>query len=109
LSKKYNQGDVIFNYGEESDKMFYILSGSVRIARDNEIINVLKKGKYFGEISLLINTKRTATAIAAEEDTQLVSISQDNFGIILREEGKITFSILKEMAVRLNNKTNDYI
>ncbi len=105
----YGKDDVIFNYDEESDKMFYILSGSVHITRNNEIINVMKQGEYFGEISLLINTKRTASAVAAEEHTQLVCISQDNFGIILREEWKITFSILKEMAERLKSRTDDYM
>ncbi|MEQ8223692.1 MAG: YhjD/YihY/BrkB family envelope integrity protein [Candidatus Eremiobacterota bacterium] len=105
----YNRDDVIFDYDEEADKMFYILTGSVHITRNNEIINVMKKGEYFGEISLLINTKRTATAVAAEENTQIVCISQDNFGIILKEEGKITFSILKEMAERLKNRTDDYV
>jgi len=105
----YDKGDIIFNYDEEADRMFYIISGSVNITRNNEVINVMKEGEYFGEISLLINTKRTAAAIAAEKDTQVVSISQDNFGIILREEGRITFSILKEMAERLKNRTDDYV
>ncbi|MBA4349535.1 MAG: hypothetical protein C0415_06065 [Thermodesulfovibrio sp.] len=99
--KTYNTGDVIFKEGEEGDSMFHILSGSVDIIKNEQIIRVMKNGEYFGEMSMLMNTSRTATVIVRDPDTQLVVISQDNFETILREEPQIVLSLLKEMGERL--------
>ena len=106
--KRYNTGEIVFAEGEKGNNMFYIISGSINISKNEQIIRVMKKGEYFGEMSMLVNTLRTATAIAAEPDTQLVSISHDNFDVILRENPKIVLSILKEMTSRLK-MTNENI
>lgn len=106
--KTYNSGDAVFKEGEKGDIMFYVLSGSVAISRHGQILRVMKEGEYFGEMSMLLNAPRTADAVAAENDTSLVVISQDNFETILREEPKIVISILKEMALRLKT-TNEYL
>jgi len=101
----YQEGEVIFREGEMGSNMFYILNGAVHVTRKGQTISIIKKGGYFGEMSMLLNTPRTATVIANEPDTQLVSISQDNFDVILSENPNIVLSILKEMTARL--KTTD--
>jgi membrane protein len=99
--KTYNAGDVVFKEGEAGDCMFYILSGSVNIIKNEQVIRVMKQGEYFGEMSMLLNSPRTAAVIVREPDTQLVVISHDNFETILREEPQIALSLLKEMGERL--------
>lgn len=99
--RRYNNGDVIFQEGEQGGSMFYIIAGSVNICKKDQVIRAMKKDEYFGEMSMLVDTPRTATAIAAEPDTQLVTISHDNFDAILKENPKIVLSILKEMTMRL--------
>jgi len=96
-----HQGDTVFQEGEKGNSMFYVLSGSVNILKKGQIIRVMKKGDYFGEMSMLIDTARTATAVVTEADTQLVCISHDNFDVIVRENPQIVFSILKEITMRL--------
>jgi membrane protein len=99
--KTYNAGDAVFKEGEAGDCMFYILSGSVNIIKNEQVIRVMKQGEYFGEMSMLLNSPRTAAVIVREPDTQLVVISHDNFETILREEPQIALSLLKEMGERL--------
>ncbi|OPY75855.1 MAG: Cyclic nucleotide-gated potassium channel [Syntrophorhabdus sp. PtaU1.Bin058] len=99
--RRYNAGDIIFREGEPGGSMFYVIAGSVNICKKDQIIRTMKKDEYFGEMAMLVNTPRTAAAIAAEPDTQLVSISHDNFDAILKENPKIVLSILKEMTMRL--------
>lgn len=106
--RRYHQGDTVFQEGEKGDVMFYVLSGSVNILKKGQFLRVMKKGEYFGEMAMLIDTERTATAIAAEDDTQLVRISRDNFDVILIENPKVVFEILKEMTMRLKI-TDDYL
>jgi CRP-like cAMP-binding protein len=99
--RRYNTGDTIFQEGEQGGGMFYVIAGSVNICKKDQVIRTMKKDEYFGEMAMLVDTPRTATAIAAEPDTQLVSISHDNFDAILKENPKIVLSILKEMTMRL--------
>jgi len=99
--RRYDSGDIIFREGEPGGSMFYVIAGTVNICKKDQIIRIMKKDEYFGEMAMLVNTPRTATAIAAEPDTQLVNISHDNFDAILKENPKIVLSILKEMTMRL--------
>lgn len=108
FSRYCHQGDMVFQEGEKGNMMFYVLAGSVNILKKGQIIRVMKKGDYFGEMSMLIDTTRTATAVVEEPDTQLIGISRDNFDVILRENPQIVFTILKEMTVRLK-MTGEYL
>ncbi|HOE18234.1 MAG TPA: YhjD/YihY/BrkB family envelope integrity protein [Syntrophorhabdaceae bacterium] len=99
--RRYDNGDVIFQEGAQGNSMFYIIAGSVSICKKDQVIRTMKEGEYFGEMSMLVDTQRTATAIAAEPGTQLVTISHNNFDAILKENPKIVLSILKEMTMRL--------
>jgi len=98
---KYDQGDTVFSEGEKGDDMFCVVSGSVHICRNRQVIRTIEKGEYAGEMSMLLNSPRTATIIAAESDTELIRISQGNFDVILSENPKIVLAILKEIALRL--------
>ncbi len=97
----YATGHVLFWEGDQGRIMYYVLRGSVAIERSGQVISIMEEGDYFGEMSMLLDTPRTASAVVAEADTQLVRISQDNFEVILRENPDIVLSILKEMTMRL--------
>jgi membrane protein len=104
--RTYGINEVIFREDEEGQEMYYILSGAVSLSRRGQHIRTLATGGYFGEISMLLQTPRSATAVAARNDTQLVVISRENFGIILKENPKIVMNLLKEMADRVKT-TNE--
>ena len=101
-------GDIIFNEGDGGGIMFYVIEGSVDINSKGKHICTMAAGEYFGEMSMLLGTNRTAAATASQE-TKLVPISQDNFNIILRENAPIVFSLLKEMADRLKDTDESLI
>lgn len=108
FGRTYNEGETVFREGDKGSDMFFILSGSVNINKKGQTLKILREGEYFGEMSLLLNAPRTATATVVKSDTHLVVISQDNFEIILKEEPKIALSLLKEMALRLK-MTDEYL
>jgi YihY family inner membrane protein len=112
LMKKFMQhfgtGDVLFAEGDAGTSMYFVISGAVEISRHGQFIRVMKQGDYFGEMSMLLNSPRTATATIADPQTELIRISQANFDTILRENPTIVFSILKEMTLRLK-VTNEAI
>jgi uncharacterized protein (TIGR02266 family) len=69
----YQDGQTIFEGGASGNWIYIILSGSVEISRIGEgkkfILETLKEGEVFGELSFLGNIKRTATARAIGETT----------------------------------------
>ncbi|MCX8021724.1 MAG: YihY family inner membrane protein [Syntrophorhabdaceae bacterium] len=97
----YDEGYTLFKEGEMGDMMYYIKKGSVVVSRHGKVVNVLKAGEYFGEMSMLTGAVRVATARVGEPNTELIPITKENFEQILSENPKMLMRIFKEMASRL--------
>eukprot|EP00466_Bigelowiella_natans_P015817 jgi/Bigna1/67758/fgenesh1_pg.4_\ len=70
---------VIFAEGEPGDRFYIISRGQVSVRRDGKEIARLGTGRYFGEVSLVIEgCDRTATCIATKKST-LMSMDKENF------------------------------
>jgi len=86
--------------------MFYVLSGRIYLEKlDCQVKKVLSElgpGQYFGEMALLIDITRTATAIAVE-DSHVAVISADTLRDILRQSQGIALHMLQEFSRRLRN------
>jgi CRP-like cAMP-binding protein len=67
----YEAGEVIFAVGSHGDEMYVIHSGRVELSRminnEKKILAILRKDGFFGEMALLSDTERTATAISLEK------------------------------------------
>jgi hypothetical protein len=62
--RQFSAGETIIVEGDKAEKIFFIASGSVNVAIEQGII--LQSGNFFGEISLIEGTPRTATVIGNE-------------------------------------------
>ena len=86
--KTFHPGEVVISQGEIGDKFFMIFSGSVEVTRRNqhgaEALGKLVAGDYFGEEALLMHQRRNAT-VTAEEETDLLIITQADFNQLLRQ------------------------
>ena len=71
-------GQVVFRQGGTGDRVYVIRHGQVTISRDDREIANLTDGDLFGEIALLRDVPRTATATASIETT-LLCLGQDAF------------------------------
>ncbi len=76
---QYRSGEKIIRAGTRESKMYIILEGSVVITltdgNESIILTELRKGDFFGEISLFINTPRSAT-VTAVTDCRLAYIDR---------------------------------
>src|SRR2546430_725119 len=71
-------GETIFRQGDDGDRFYIVNSGEIEIEIDGRGANVLGPGDHFGEIALLRDIPRTATARARKE-TQLFALDRDAF------------------------------
>ena len=80
--------------------MYVIADGSVRIYDGAKTLATLPQGAFFGELSILDDETRSASA-AAEMDCLLLVIRQDSFRRILSKQFDVTDNLLKILARRI--------
>lgn len=99
---RFEAGEEVFGTGEPGDQMYFVLSGSVSLRRGGRPITTVGQGQYFGVVSFLLETKRTADAVV-EEDAELAVISRRTIPHILHESPEFMVAVLKEIAGRLRD------
>ena len=106
VSKRHllKEGDMILHEGSSPDQLFIIIFGSVQITikvreRDEELA-VLGPGNCFGEMGLLNDGPRSATAVA-NEDSLVFSITE---GILRNADPLLCIKLFKNLAVELSSK-----
>ncbi len=114
--KRAQKDDVIFKEGATGDAFYFIVSGSIRISTmvpgvGEEALTILREGEYFGEMALIDDAPRSASAIA-NENTILLLIEKDNFRKLLAQETGIAYKLLwvftKTLSARLR-KTDEQL
>jgi len=109
--KEYSAKAVIFKEKSKADKFYIILDGAVEVWQDydkdyRDLLAVHKKGKLFGEMSLIDDLPRSATLVA-KKAIKLLYINRDDFHRIITENSSIALSIMRSVSlmVRMSNKT----
>lgn len=110
----YRQGTVIFKQGEYARCMYVIYSGSVGIysnygTKKQLLLTMLHPGSYFGEMGMVSDDLRSATAIAETEDTCVEIIRPEDIEQMLEESPEKVDAILKHISYRLRVLTGDYL
>jgi CRP-like cAMP-binding protein len=89
---KFNAGDKVVREGDTGDEMFVIMTGSVRVVTGPEMTPVelaqLKRGAFFGEVSVLTGRPRTATVVAIDE-VELIAFGKMVLEPILRKYPRV--------------------
>ena len=112
--KTFSKDDVIFKEGAYDHCMYEIQRGSVNIYVDfgtenEKLLTTLETGRFFGEIGVTEVRPRTATAIAAEDNTSLSEITGDNFSKYFQNEPQKLLAIMQHMSDRLRALTQEYL
>ncbi|MEI0798742.1 Crp/Fnr family transcriptional regulator [Brachyspira intermedia] len=103
-TKKYNTDDVIFLEYEKGDKFYLVQSGSVKITKVikdvEKLLDIVYAGEFFGEMAILEDTTRSASAIA-NEPTVLLELRKENFQNILANNTIMALKLSKTFAKRI--------
>ena len=105
----FKKGEIIFFEGEPGAGMYVIENGKIGIYKnfdDNskEELAVLQSGEFFGEMALLDESARSATAVALDNTSVLGLFRHDLFNLINRKPklgNKILLKLAQMLAERL--------
>lgn len=62
---KLASGGTVYRVGDTANRVYVVLSGKIRITKNNKTLTVLGPGELFGEVGPFLNVARTVTAVSA--------------------------------------------
>ncbi|MDX1961027.1 MAG: cyclic nucleotide-binding domain-containing protein [Leptospiraceae bacterium] len=105
-NRSYQTGQMIFFEGEPGNDLFIVQKGKIKISKiinGNEVIlNIMKTGDIFGEMALLDNKPRSASATASE-DVDLLAINKTNFETMTVSQPQLMSKIITLLSERIWN------
>jgi CRP/FNR family transcriptional regulator, cyclic AMP receptor protein len=114
VEEQYKSGATIFSEGEPGDKFYLIVEGAVRISRfvpgmGEEALAVMRPGNYFGEMSLIDDAERSATAVCHER-CRLFVVNRRDLEDLLFVDRDLAYELLWNWVRTLSRRlraTND--
>ncbi len=104
FNRFYPKSTMIFSESQPGQELYIIQKGSVKITKivdNNEVLlAVLKQGDIFGEMSLLEDRPRSASAIA-HEDAYLLAVNKANFERMVSSQPQIVTRLTQLLAERI--------
>ena len=104
FGRTFPKGTVLFREGEPGREMYVVQSGRVNVSKKvgevEKILASLGPGEFLGEMSILNNKPRSATATCAE-DAKLLVIDAKTFEAMIRGNAEIAIRMIKKLADRL--------
>jgi CRP-like cAMP-binding protein len=106
FGRAFPTGEVLFREGDPGTEMYVIQSGRVELTRrvrgKEAHLATLPPGEFFGEMAIVNNRPRTATATVIE-DAQLLVIDHRTFEAMVRGNSEIALRLIKKLAERLEH------
>ena len=96
------KGDQVFRQGDPGDAFYMVVRGAIRITRDSHELAVLGPREGFGEMAILDQETRSASATAAETST-LLKVDRDSFDRLIEQNPAVARGIYRVLNRRLRN------
>lgn len=95
---KATAGDVLVRRGDRGGELFLVLVGTVEVRQGARVLGIQTPGDVFGEIGLLLNSKRTADIVAASDDVRVLKIPRERIDQLTEEEPALAARLLLGIA-----------
>jgi CRP-like cAMP-binding protein len=118
--RRYALGDVIFEENSSSDELYVIAQGEVEILVDPSLVGdrqssrrqpttiaTLRRGQSFGEVALVDQGLRSATARSASHDTHLLVLPRRDLMSLCESDPVLGFRLMRNLAADLAMKVRN--
>jgi CRP-like cAMP-binding protein len=114
IIRHFSPGQIIFHHGDPGGLLYIIMRGKVKIAHSTPegqeaLLAILGEDDFFGELALLDDSPRSATAEAIQT-TETLTLHRDEFISFISNDPKFSLHVLKTLARnirRLNSQLSD--
>lgn len=104
IVQEFDAGEIIVHEGDESRELYILQSGSAEVVKKSGSRDIrlatLKKGQFFGEMSLLEGTARSAT-VRALKKTRVLVIKPGGLLLKMRRDPTFAFEMLQQLSARI--------
>ena len=102
--RRLAESEVLCRQGDPGDALFIVTGGRIRLSTtdpsgNEKILTYFTDGQFFGEMSLLTGSPRSATA-SAETDSQVLVLDKHSFDQLLAGHAQIMREMLKVVSQR---------
>ena len=100
--KTYKKGELVFQQGNPGTGLFVVITGSVDVQQEEDDSTILhlasaKPGEFIGELALLDDSLRTASAIAVD-DTSVVALYRTDLLALSESRPRLGVKILMQLS-----------
>ncbi len=96
-ARTFADGVAIFRPHEHGDCAYIVKSGKVEMREKGRAVEVVCPGEIFGELALLDDEPRTATAVACGE-VEVISIDRALFEALMQDDPEFALTIVRLLA-----------
>ena len=112
----FQKGDLIFKENSGSKELYIIVQGEVDIfvdpslvssvdaSAENQTIATLRRGQSFGEVALVDEGLRSASACAVQNDTRLLIVPRDKLMMLCDTYPQLGYRLMYNLAADLAMK-----
>ena len=101
FEKVYHPGEIVFEEGDPGRALFVVVEGSVEITRataqGSYVLNTLGPGAAFGELALVDDFPRSATARVAAP-TRLLILYKSDFDALIDGNARIALVVMRNLS-----------
>ncbi len=97
---RLDAGQFVFQEGEVGDAMYVVLDGEIDIFHRGVVIETIGAGGIFGEMALVDDETRSATAVA-KTDAQIARVTEQRFQFLVQYSPNFAVDVMRVMAKRL--------
>lgn len=107
IERKYPKGSYLFFENEEGNTLYIVVSGLIKIYKSDisgriKTLAYLKEGDFFGEMAMLDEEKRSASACVLEDSLVLI-LNRSDFQREILNNPEIALRLMKALSERLRN------
>jgi len=112
----FQKNDLVFKENSTSKELYVIAQGEVDIfvdpalvsaedeSRENQVIATLRRGQSFGEVALVDEGLRSASACATQNDTRLLIIPRDKLIMLCETYPQLGYRLMYNLSADLAMK-----
>ena len=102
--RAFADGETVFRQGERGDALYVVVDGALRVEQDGRPVATRGRGEVVGEMSIVSDRPRIATAVGAG-DGRALRIGRAEFEAILRDRPETAIGVIRVLALRLAEAT----